>query len=108
MSIGSTLKLLRVASALKQSSLAKDLDITANYLSLVESGKKEPSLTFLKKFAQRLNVPLGYFLWIALEDMSLPEELDLKEKMDRLLVNILHKTNKNGANSPNERSQAQT
>jgi transcriptional regulator with XRE-family HTH domain len=103
MSIGSTLRLLRVASDLKQSSLAKDLDITANYLSLVENGKKEPSLTLLKKFSQRLNLPLGYFLWIALEDMSLPEELDLKEKMDRLLVNILHQKRKDAFPSQNEK-----
>ena len=104
MSIGSTLKLLRVASDLKQSSLAKDLDVTANYLSLVENGKKEPSLTFLKKFSQRLNIPLGYFLWIALEDISLPEELDLKDKMDRLLVSILQQKRKDGFTSRNEKS----
>jgi transcriptional regulator with XRE-family HTH domain len=104
MSIGSTLKLLRVASDLKQTSLAKDLNVTANYLSLVESGKKEPSLTFLKKFAHRLNVPLGYFLWIALENINLPEELAFKVKTDRLLVNILQRANKNSINSPNERS----
>jgi transcriptional regulator with XRE-family HTH domain len=104
MSIGSTLKLLRVASDLKQISLAKDLDVTANYLSLVENGKKEPSLTFLKKFSQRLNIPLGYFLWIALEDISLPEEFDLKDKMDRLLVSILHQKKKDGFTSQNEKS----
>jgi transcriptional regulator with XRE-family HTH domain len=104
MSIGSTLKLLRVASDLKQSSLARDLDITANYLSLVENGKKEPSLTFLKKFSQRLNIPLGYFLWIALEDISLPEELDLKDKMDKLLVSILQRKRKDTLTSQNEKS----
>jgi transcriptional regulator with XRE-family HTH domain len=104
MNIGSTLKLLRVASDLKQSSLAKDLNITANYLSLVENGKKEPSLTFLKKFSQRLNIPLGYFLWIALEDISLPEELNLKDKMARLLVNILQQKSKEGFTSQNEKS----
>jgi len=104
MSIGSTLKLLRIASDLKQSSLAKDLNVTANYLSLVENGKKEPSLTFLKKFSQRLNTPLGYFLWIALEDISLPEELNLKDKMDRLLVNILQQKRKESFTSQNEKS----
>ena len=104
MSIGSTLKLLRVASDLKQFSLAKDLDVTANYLSLVENGKKEPSLTFLKKFSQRLNIPLGYFLWIALEDISLPEELDLKDKMDKLLVSILQQKRKDAFTSRNEKS----
>lgn len=91
--IGSTLRLLRVASNLRQASLAKDLDVTSNYLSLVENGKKEPSLTFLKKFSRRLDAPLGYLLWIALEDKDRPEEFDLKEKMDRLLTAILEQKN---------------
>ena len=95
-SIGSTLRLLRVASNLKQTLLAKDLDVTSNYLSLIENGKKEPSLTFLKKFSRRLDAPLGYLLWIALEDRDRPEEVDLKEKMDRLLTAILEQK-RNGA-----------
>ena len=103
MNIGTTLKLLRVASDLKQASLAKDLNVTANYLSLIENGRKEPSLTFLKKFSQRFNLPLGYFLWIALEDVSLPAELDLKDKMDKLLVNILHQNRTDALVSENEK-----
>jgi transcriptional regulator with XRE-family HTH domain len=94
--IGSTLRLLRVASNLRQTLLAKDLDVTPNYLSLVENGKKEPSLTFLKKFSRRLDAPLGYLLWIALEDSDRPEGVDLKEKMDRLLTAILEQK-RNGA-----------
>jgi transcriptional regulator with XRE-family HTH domain len=95
MSIGSTLKLLRIASKLTQSSLAKDLDITANYLSLVENGRKEPSLTFLKKFSKKLDAPLGYLLWLALEEERSPEEFDVKRKMDELLVSIIRAKGKN-------------
>jgi transcriptional regulator with XRE-family HTH domain len=104
MNIGTTLRLLRIASDLKQTSVAKDLDITANYLSLVETGKKEPSLTFLKKFSQRFNVPLGYLLWIALGDIKLPAELVLKQKMDRLLINILRHKKGDVETLRNERS----
>jgi transcriptional regulator with XRE-family HTH domain len=89
MTIGSTLKLLRTASNLTQTSLAKDLNVTANYLSLVENGRKEPSLTFLKKVSKILDAPLGYFLWLALQDTRSPEELNLKQRMDELLVNLL-------------------
>ena len=89
MNIGSTLKLLRTASNLKQSSLANELDVTPNYLSLVENEKREPSLTFLKKFSKKLDVPLGYLLWLALEDFTLPEELTLKKNMNTLLTTIL-------------------
>lgn len=102
MNIGSTLKLLRVASNIKQASLAEDLDITANYLSQIENGKKEPSLTFLKRFSQRLDVPLGYLLWLALEDSKSPEGLDVKQKMNDLLVNILRQKKKDVQTSDHE------
>jgi transcriptional regulator with XRE-family HTH domain len=95
MTIGSTLKLLRTASNLTQSSLAKDLNVTANYLSLVENGRKEPSLTFLKRFSKKLDAPLGYFLWLALEENTSQEEFDLKRKMDELLVTIIREKGKN-------------
>ena len=89
MTIGSTLKLLRTASNVTQSSLAKDLNVTANYLSLVENGRKEPSLTLLKRFSKKLDAPLGYFLWLALEENRSQEEIDLKRKMNELLINII-------------------
>lgn len=89
MTVGSTLKLLRTASNLTQRSLAEDLNVTANYLSLIENGRKEPSLTFLKKFSKRLEAPLGYLLWLALEEGKSPEERNLKSKMGELLVNII-------------------
>lgn len=95
MTIGLTLKLLRTASSLTQSSLAKDLKVTANYLSLLEKGRKEPSLSLLKRFSKRFDVPLGYLLWLALEDGQSNEELDLKQKMDELLVNIIREKGKN-------------
>jgi transcriptional regulator with XRE-family HTH domain len=102
--IGSTLRLLRVASSLKQATLAKDLDVTANYLCLVENGRKEPSLTFLKKFSRRLDTPLGYLLWVALEDVNLPTESNVKEKMDQLLVSILEERKKLANRSANAKS----
>lgn len=89
MNIGSTLRLLRTAANLKQGNLAEDLSVTQNYLSLVENGKKEPSLTFLKKFSKKLDVPLGYLLWVALEDTDSDEELELRDKMKTLLIKML-------------------
>jgi transcriptional regulator with XRE-family HTH domain len=88
--------MLRVAANLKQGVLAKDLNITPNYLSLIENGKKEPSLTLLKNFSKRMGVSLGYLLWLALEDGNLPEEMQLKHKMDNLLVEIMRKKAKDG------------
>ena len=64
--IGHTLKLIRVAADRKHLDLARALGVTANYLSLVEHGHRDPSLKFLKQFAQELKVPLRDYLWLAL------------------------------------------
>ena len=46
--LGNAIKLIRTARGLTQRALAEQLDVTANYLSLIESDKREPSLSFLK------------------------------------------------------------
>ena len=85
MKIGQTLKLLRIAAKMNQALLANTLGITTNYLSLVENDHREPSLSFLKKYAEALDVPLGYLLWVALDDQPVDEATALREKMDELL-----------------------
>ena len=87
--IGNTLKVIRVAAGINQAAMAKKLEITQNYLSLVENNHKEPSLSFLKKFAASFDIPLGYFLWLALDKQEKNEEKELREKMDSLLEQIL-------------------
>ncbi len=64
MTLGNAIKLVRTATGIKQGVLAKKLNASANYLSLVENGKREPSISFLKRLAGALGVPVGiFFLW---------------------------------------------
>jgi transcriptional regulator with XRE-family HTH domain len=64
LTLGNAIKLVRTASGIKQGVLAKNLDISANYLSLIENGKREPSISFLRRLASELGVPVGiFFLW---------------------------------------------
>lgn len=64
MTLGNAIKVVRTAAGIKQQALAKKLQISANYLSLVENGKREPSISFLKRLAHALGVPVGiFFLW---------------------------------------------
>jgi transcriptional regulator with XRE-family HTH domain len=53
------LKLLRVAAGLTQAQIAKALVVSKNYVYLVESGRRQPSLKYLKAFADKINVPLS-------------------------------------------------
>jgi transcriptional regulator with XRE-family HTH domain len=62
--LGNSIKIIRTARGITQRDLAKKLKISANYLSLVESDKREPSLSFLTKLAKALNVPMKmFFMW---------------------------------------------
>lgn len=89
-SIGHVIKVLRTAAGLKQKDLAQSAGIKATYLSLVESGKKEPSLNVLRALAKALNVPVRMLFW---ESESLPEissgkEQDSLLKIKRLLLEM--------------------
>ncbi|HWY05423.1 MAG TPA: helix-turn-helix transcriptional regulator [Candidatus Acidoferrales bacterium] len=64
MELGKAIKLVRTASGRRQGEVAESLGVTSNYLSLVENGKREPSVSFLKRLGATLGVPVGFFfLW---------------------------------------------
>lgn len=61
--IGKTIRVLRIAAGKKQKDLAAAVRIQPNSLSLIESGKREPSLSLLRSIANALDVPTGLFFW---------------------------------------------
>jgi transcriptional regulator with XRE-family HTH domain len=64
MTLGNAIKTLRTACKVKQRDLASQMEVSANYISLVEGDKREPSIAFLKKLSKQLNVPVSmFFLW---------------------------------------------
>jgi len=50
--IGEALRLIRVFHDKKSTELAKELGISSSYLSEIESGKKQPSLELINKYAE--------------------------------------------------------
>lgn len=88
--IGHVLKILRTAAGLRQKELAVKAGIKANYLSMIESGKREPSLSLLRILAKVLNVPVSYIFW---EHKGLPSLKDAREneimrEIKRLLLEV--------------------
>lgn len=61
--IGRTIRVLRAASGISQKDLAERAGIKPNYLSLVESGKREPSVSVLRTISQELHVPMSFLFW---------------------------------------------
>jgi transcriptional regulator with XRE-family HTH domain len=87
MTLGNAIKTVRTASRVKQQDLAKRIGVTANYVSLVEGDKREPSVAFLKKAANSLEVPVSlFFLWQEIDG----EHADSKRvtKIRELLIGI--------------------
>ena len=94
MNLGETIKLLRKRNRLNQSQLAELCEITVTYLSLIENGKKEPTLSLLKTIANSLQVPLPILLFSALTEEDIPESRKdffnvIKPSIDSMLHNLI-------------------
>lgn len=59
MELGHRLKLFRVAAGLKQTELASLLEVNANYVYMIESGRREPSREYLTKFSNAVDIPMS-------------------------------------------------
>lgn len=51
---GKVMKQIRIKVGISQKELAPLLDVTANYLSLLEHNKRDPSLDFVRRFFKEL------------------------------------------------------
>lgn len=67
--LGKRLKMIRIASGMKQKSLSSALNITASLLSMYENGKRELPLNFLEKYSHFFHIPISQ-LFIMTEDDS--------------------------------------
>jgi len=60
--LGLNIKIARIRKKLKQYELADKLGVTANYITLIESGRKNPSLTLLWELENILDVSITKLL----------------------------------------------
>lgn len=63
MNIGKGIKFVRIASGLRQGEMAGKLDISQNYLSLLENNKAEPSVGLLRKISETFGIPVSFLFW---------------------------------------------
>src|SRR3954469_15069621 len=84
-------RIIRAAFGLKQSELAEKMPITASQLSLIEAGKRQPSLRVVNALAAAVGVPAALVSLLAstandFESKSNEEISDLARVLLRLLV----------------------
>lgn len=62
MHIGTRIKIARIATDMSVNQVIELAEISRNYLSLLENGKKDPSLNTLKKIAHALQCPVTFLV----------------------------------------------
>lgn len=77
--LGKTIRVARINKGLKQYELAEQINVTANYVSLIESGKKIPSLRIVNNIASRLDVKVSALL---MDDSVLKDLIEITQKYD--------------------------
>jgi putative transcriptional regulator len=83
--LGLRLKLFRVAADLKQHEVAEALGLTTNFISMVERGKREPTLKYLRAFSRLIKVPISVLLWEPPEK-SRDKEHDVYSRLSALMA----------------------
>ena len=63
MNIGKGIRFVRIASGIRQGEMARRLNISQNYLSLLENNKAEPSMALVKKISETFGVPPSFLFW---------------------------------------------
>jgi XRE family transcriptional regulator, fatty acid utilization regulator len=71
-------RIIRAAFGLKQSELAEKMPITASQLSLIEAGKRQPSLRVVSGLAAAVGVPAALISLLA----SAPSDVESKADED--------------------------
>lgn len=66
--------------------MADLMDVSKAYISFLESGKKEPNLTFIKRFASKFDVPVLLLLWDDFHDI---EQKNLDPKLKVLMDEVV-------------------
>lgn len=72
---------------MKQSELAAELGVSRSYLSEIESEKKVPTMDFLKKYSEKLGLPISALLYIS-ESLKDPKA-SVKNRISSKAMNIL-------------------
>lgn len=91
--LSEALRLIRVFHDMKQVELADRLGISKSYLSEIESGKKEPKLDLIERYASEFDIPTSSILFFS-EGLTNPSQSALsaaraKGIIARKIINFL-------------------
>ena len=91
MDYGRAIRIVRTAHGLTKAQLARELSIGASHLSLVERGKRTPSVDVLDEISRVLRVPPHLLALLASDpgDLDDPKNAEQVGELARSLVRVL-------------------
>lgn len=93
MNVGRAIRIARAHKGLTQSSLAEESGLSLSYVSLVEQGKREPSLSALKGLTAALGLPLNLLVFMASDSdevVGVPQ--DVRDRLNTIVLRLLEET----------------
>jgi len=90
MKLGHAIRLCRQHKNLTQADLAARCSLSESYLSLLETGKRDPAYSTLESISRGLQVPISMLVFLAADAAELSVlGADVKEKMSTALFSLL-------------------
>ena len=91
MNYGKALRMARAISGIEQKRLASRARMHPSHISLIESGKRKPSVRAIEKLSRALGIPNHLFMLLASEppDLRVSDPEDLKQAIQSLSNLIL-------------------
>jgi len=90
MEIGRALKVCRSAKGLSLEVLAERAGLSQSYLSMIESGKREPTLTSIEKVAVALDIPTPIVLFLAADKEDLRGlDTETAQRLSEAVLNVV-------------------
>ena len=73
MNLGDTIKKIRQQKGFKQFDFAEKCGLSQSYLSSIEKGRKEPTLSLLKQISSTLSIPLPILVFLSIDSDDVAE-----------------------------------
>ena len=91
MNFGRAIRIVRTAHGLTKAQLARQLSIGASHLSLIERGKRQPSVEVLAEISGALRIPPHLLALLASEpgDLDDPKNAEQVAELARSLMRVL-------------------
>lgn len=93
--VGQSIKRLRKIKGLTQDQLAKKVNSSKSYISSLENERYPPSLDFLKKISNKLEIPVAFILILGLNEDCFRKKHKMKftmiSKTLQTMIENIHK-----------------